>query len=158
MILPHFLMPPDQVRRAYAHLFDLVHEPGSRAYARGYAKGLTEWQAEREPRMRRLKWCLAHIHTQEELEEMVLARLGEYGLDDIPPHPMEASGAYEKDADLCDVIIFSDLNLSYGERMGIEHFDSAAEAKEFADGHERSVGYSDGEGGWIVVYDVDPSD
>lgn len=158
MILPQFLLPPEQDRRAYAHLLGLVRAPGSKAFARSYAEGLVEWQSEREPRMRRTKWCLAHLHTVDELEEMVMTRLADYGLDDLPAQPTEANGAYEKDADACDVLLYSELNLSYGERMGVERYSDREAAKDAAADHERSTVYSDGDGGYYVVYDADPRD
>jgi hypothetical protein len=161
MKLPLFLLPFDHGRKAYAYLYDLVFEPGSKAYSQTYAKGLTEWKTERDPRMRRIKWCLNILHSQEELEEMVLDRLKSYDLGDIPAQPMEASGGSvaEHDADLCDVVIFSDLNISYGERIGVGRFDDLDEAENLANGQERSTSpYSDGHGGYYVVYDPDLSD
>jgi hypothetical protein len=161
MSLPLFLLPADQERKAYAYLYDLVFEPGSKTYAQTYAKELTEWKTEREPRMRRIKWCLNILHSQEELEEMVLDRLNAYDLSDIPSHPTEASGGSvsEHDADLCDVLLFSELNISPGERFGIGHFDDREDAVAFANGQARSTApYSDGRGGWYVGFDPDLSD
>lgn len=159
MKLPPFLFPVDQDRTLKGHLTSLVMGKGTEGFAMSFTASIFEWKEEDDRRMRRLKWCLSHLHTREEIFDMVVEKLRQYDLHDVPTQPMRFyfGRSFEQEADSCDMIIYGRLNLSYGERFCTDHYDSVEDAVRAGQGlgHELWEVYGSGDGGADLVYDAD---
>lgn len=150
-------------RAARDRLYDLVSELGIDAFVDQYVDSIYEWKSEKDRRMRRFKWALSVIHTRDELLEICRERLGFFRLNADQFEPLVAAGESIDihDADVCDTILFGELNLAWGEEMGVADFDSRAEAEAFGESLSarglRWTSYGE-DGTYYVVWDNDPSD
>jgi hypothetical protein len=147
-------------------LYDLVGDGGLDAFAASYADEVLRWKSEKNQRMRRFKWCLATLHTREELEGMVRQRLSAFELGVDAGEATAFSGAAgsveHTTAGLCDMILFGELNLSWGEDMDVGHFGTLAEATAYANElNEQGIdntGPYGSNGDYYVVSDPHPED
>jgi len=142
-------------------LYDQVSANGTEIFIERQVRLIRAWKREKREYLKRFKWCLSTLHTDQELAELTLLLLDFFDITKFDSHIASIMGksVEEREASLCDMLLFGELNLSWGEAMGVGHFDNAGERNAFADGlgHDRHVSYG-GDGNYYVVYDADLSD
>ncbi len=118
------------------------------------------WKSIENKRFRRVYWCYSILFTEEELIKIINLKLDHFGIPEGEVSWVVTYGnSGTQEAGISDIFTYPELNLTYGEEFVIKYFDSREDAWAYANGlgHSLWTDHSDGEGGWIVAHDADPS-